>query len=98
MSWSGWCDYNTSSVSRNAPTNIGVYEVGDSSKNTAYYGEGDIRARLLDHLNKREFPLGRYFRYESTNDKQRAVQRQNALLEEYKRRRGKYPIYNERKG
>lgn len=86
------------SVNNNAPPNIGVYEVAGSLKNTVYYGEGAIRARLLDHLNKRELPRGKYFRFEVTNSKRRAVQRQNALLEEYKKKYGKYPMYNERKG
>jgi len=98
LSWSPWYDYNTEAVNKNASPNIGVYEVGDSLKNTVYYGEGGIKERLLYHLDKKELPLGRYFRFEVTNSKERAVQRQNALLEDYKKIYKKYPMYNERKG
>jgi len=96
--WSQSFKFDTASVNTNASPNIGVYEVDDMLMETVYYGEGNIRERLLYHLQNREFPKGYWFRFEETNSKQRAVQRQNALLEEYKRRHGKYPMYNERKG
>lgn len=98
LSWSPWYDYDTQSISNNAPPNLGVYELGDSLKNTVYYGSGNIQIRLLDHLNKRECPMARYFRYERTYSEESARKRERALLDEYKRRYGKLPMYNERLG
>mgnify|MGYP001031049538 CR=1 FL=1 len=98
MSFSSWYSYDTSSANLNAPTSYGVYELADSLHNTVYYGSGIIRTRLLDHLNKRECPMAQYFRYERTESEERARQRERALLDDYKTRNGKLPMYNERLG
>jgi len=98
LAWSDWYDYNEASVSRNASPNIGVYEVADSSADTVYCGEGEIQSRLLEHLVKKELCLGRYFRHETTNNRDTAIRRQKEHLAAYKKIYGKLPIYNERLG
>ena len=77
---------------------MGVYELGDSSENTLYYGSGNIRTRLNDHLNKRECPRASYFRFEQISSGDAARRKEEKLLEEYKKIHGKYPMYNERMG
>jgi hypothetical protein len=94
--WSDWYDYNEASVRKNASPNIGVYEVADSSVDTVYCGEGELQSRLLEHLAKKELPLGIYFRHEKTNDKDTAVRRQKEHLAAYRKIYGKLPMYNER--
>ena len=77
---------------------LSVYELGDDSKNTIYYGSGRLKTRLLDHLNKRECPMARHYRYELFSTETQCRDRENELLEEYKRKNGKLPMYNERVG
>jgi len=80
------------------PDDSGVYELGDEAKNTVYYGSGKIKTRLLDHLNKRECPLARYYRFELFPTEAECKRREKELLEEYKRIHGNLPMYNERLG
>ena len=96
MVWSDWYDYNEASVRKNAPANIGIYEVADSSVDTVYFGEGEIQSRLLEHLAKRELSLGRYFRHETTNNRDTAMSRQKEHLAAYRKIYGKLPMYNDR--
>jgi len=98
LSWSMWYDYTTDSADTNAPAAFGVYELGDNQRNTLYYGSGNIRSRLLEHMRKREYPLTRYFRYERTESEERALEREEALLDEYIKRFGKPPTYAWRLG
>ena len=77
---------------------FGVYELGDENKNTVCYGSGKVKTRLLDHLNKKECPLARYYRVEMLNSEAESRAREEALLAEYKRVHGKLPTYNERTG
>ena len=97
MVWSQWWAYKVELVSSD-PDILGVYELGDEEKNTVYYGEGMIKTRLMDHLNKKECPLARFYRREYLRTKEECVARQKQLIEEYKRIHGKLPIYNERIG
>jgi hypothetical protein len=80
------------------PDELGVYELGDESQNTVYYGKGKIKTRLMDHLNKKECPLARHYRYERCYTEVECERREKYLLEEYKRIHEKYPMYNERLG
>lgn len=95
--WSSWWTYNTANVSTDKDE-TGVYELGDENKNTVYYGSGKVKTRLLDHINKKECPLARYYRVEYMSDTD-ARKREQQLLEDYKKTHNeKLPIYNERVG
>ncbi len=77
----------------------GVYELANGSKDVIYIGEGKLKDRLLAHVTDGSDPIpgASYFRYETTNGKDRAVQRQNALLAEYVREHGHLPRFNQQK-
>jgi len=103
--WSPWWSYNFTTIFKRslgvmyARERIGVYELAGNSKDTVYYGSGKVKARLLDHLNKSEFPLAEFYRveYYSTETEYKAKEQQ--LIETYKKtHNGKLPIYNERIG
>jgi hypothetical protein len=75
---------------------IGVYELADESKDTVYYGNGKVKARLLDHLNKKEFPLDRFYRVEYCSIETECKAKEQQLLETYKKaHNGQLQIYNE---
>ena len=97
MGWGKWWIYRKGLVKYD-PDKLGVYELADESKNTVYYGSGKIKTRLLDHINKKECPLARNYRYELFNTEKECREREEELLEEYKRIHGKLPTYNERIG
>ena len=93
-----WSAFNKTNVSRETD-NFGVYELGNVH-GVIYIGEGHVRSRLLAHFRDGNDPIvgASDYRVEYTGGKTRAVQRQNAELATYKRRYGKYPRYNQRKG
>jgi predicted GIY-YIG superfamily endonuclease len=95
--WRKWEYYSNHFVGYD-PDKLGVYELDDKDKNTVYYGSGNIKSRLLDHLNKRECPLTRYYRFELFTTEVECRRREEELLKEYKQRHGKLPMYNERIG
>lgn len=97
LGWSQWWSYNKAMVGYD-PDKLGVYELGDESQNTVYYGSGKIKTRLLDHLNKRECPLARYYRFELIPSTERCRDREEQLLSAYKQKYGKLPMYNEKIG
>jgi len=97
MTWSSWWSYNTTMVSSDRD-DFGVYELADDSKNTVYYGSGKVKTRLLDHLNKKECPMARFYRVEYFSTETECREREQKLLEEYKKAHGKLPMYNERIG
>lgn len=97
MGWGQWWSY-TKDVVAYDPDKLGVYELGDEGKNTVYYGSGMIKTRLLDHLNKKECPMARHYRFESFNNEAECKAREKELLEEYKRKHRKLPMYNEKTG
>jgi hypothetical protein len=80
------------------PDELGVYELGDETKNTVYYGSGKIKTRLMDHLNKEECPMARYYRFELFRTEEECRAREQQLLDDYKKAHGKLPMYNERLG
>jgi len=78
---------------------IGVYELADDSKDTVCYGSGKVKARLLDHLNKKECPLARFYRVEYCSAETECKAKEQQLLETYKKAHsGRLPIYNEEIG
>ncbi len=93
-----WAYYAT--VVGHDPDSLGVYELGDKDKETVYYGSGRIKTRLLDHLNKKETPLARHYRFELFGTEAQCRAREEELLRDYKRihGKGKLPMYNERIG
>lgn len=97
MVFGQWWTYVASVVAHD-PDELGVYELGDDAKNTVYYGSGKIKTGLLDHLNKKECPMARYYRLELFKTEEECKAREQQLLDDYKRRNGKLPIYNERTG
>jgi len=77
----------------------GTYELADSDQNVVYIGEGKLYDRLMAHFAKGgsdPIPGVSYFRYEETRSKQKAEQRQNALLSEFERKYGKLPKHNQK--
>ncbi len=97
MGWGKWWSYTKSIVSID-PDKLGVYELEDYLHNTVYYGSGKIKTRLVDHLNKKECPMAKNYRFELFNTEAECRAREEQLLEDYKRIHGKLPMYNERIG
>lgn len=98
MVWGGWWHY-IENVAQYEPESLGVYELGDDSKNTVYYGSGVVKTRLLDHLRKKEYPMARYYRIELFPSERECRAREQQLLEDYKRgHNSDLPMYNERMG
>ena len=93
-----WSTFNKTIVSRETD-NFGVYELGNIH-GVINIGEGHVRSRLLSHFTNGSDPIvgASYYRVEYTGGKTKAVQRQNAELEAYKRTNGRYPRFNQRKG
>lgn len=92
-----WSRYTKDNI-RTIPSVYGVYELSDGSKHTVYIGEGNLHDRLLAHFAAGSDPTPgtSYVRYETTGSKQRAVQRQNALLSEFLKKHGGLPRYNQK--
>jgi hypothetical protein len=105
MTWSPWWTYNITTVFKRslgvlyARERIGVYELADGNKDTVYYGGGKVKARILDHLNKKEFPLTRFYRVEYCSTETECKTKEQQLLDAYKKAHcGQPPIYNKRNG
>lgn len=97
MAWGPWFTYFASNVELD-PDQLGVYELADEAKNAVYYGSGKVKTRLRDHLNKKECPLARYYRFELLSTEGQCRAREEELLKNYKAAHGKLPMYNERMG
>ena len=97
MGWGSWWAY-TKNMVQHDPDDLAVYELGDKDKKTVYYGSGKLKTRLLDHLNKKECPLARYYRFEKFSTEKECRAKEEALLGAYKKKHGKLPMYNERIG
>jgi len=93
-----WSSFTKANVQRETD-NYGVYELGDSNGTVQYIGEGQVRSRLLAHFadGSEPIPGTKYYRVEYTGSKARCVQRQNALLNEFQKRYGRLPKYNQRR-
>ena len=100
-----WTEYTKENV-KSEPDIFGVYEIAHyttwaKTREVLYIGEGRMRDRLLAHIpdgsrTHENVVGGDVYRYEETGSKLRAVQRQNALLRDYKKEFGKLPKYNQR--
>lgn len=82
-----------------APPTFGVYEIGNRVRNVIYIGHGSIKDRLQAHLSPRGGnpcikAKGMYVRWEETGRKDRAQQRENALLDTYRLNHGCLPECN----
>ena len=93
-----WSPYTKDAVSREDDY-FGVYEIGNDF-DILYIGEGQVRSRLLRHFPQGPEPVvgSSYYRVEYTGSKERGIQRQNAELDAYYRKFGRYPGFNTRKG
>lgn len=93
-----WSHYTKINVQRES-SNFGVYELGNAG-GILYIGEGHVYTRLMSHFPDGSEPVvgASLYRVEYTGSKLRATQRQNAELDAYKRKHGKYPPFSQRKG
>jgi hypothetical protein len=93
-----WSHFTKDNLSRETD-NFGVYELGNDD-DILYIGEGQVYTRLMSHFSTGSQPVvgASYYRVEYTGSKLRATQRQNAELGSYKRKYGRYPPFNQRKG
>jgi len=103
VTWGPWGSYNITTLLKRslgvlyARERIGVYELADESKETVYYGSGQVKARLLDHLNKKECPSAKFYRVEYCSTETECKTKEQQLLEAYKKEHnGQLPIYNKR--
>ena len=97
MVWERWWTYSLGLVYADQD-NFGVYELGDDDKNTLYYGSGKVKSRLLDHLNKKECPMAKYYRVEYLGSEEASRAKEEQLLKDYESANGKLPMYNHRTG
>jgi hypothetical protein len=91
-----WSIYNKE-VAKNQQSYYAVYELANIDKQILYIGEGHLKERLIAHLPDGSEPVvtACFYRYEFTNSKTRCVQRQNKLLEEYRKHyKGENPPFN----
>ena len=97
MVWDKWWTYSLGLVITDQD-DFGVYELGDDNKNTVYYGSGRVKSRLLDHLNKQEYPAAKHYRIEYLESEEAARAREEQLLRDYEGAHGTLPMYNQRTG
>jgi hypothetical protein len=71
-----------------APDDVGIYALWEDDE-LVYYGRGAIRARLLQHLERRE--RATHYSWELCTD---PAEREAALLNEHERAFGRPPRYN----
>jgi predicted GIY-YIG superfamily endonuclease len=95
LAWSKWWTYALEVITydRDDPA---VYELADDTKNIVYCGSGKLKTRLQDHLNKKESPLAKYYRFEYLSTEAECKAREKELLTDYQKKNGKVPMYNER--
>ena len=82
------------------PNSLGIYELGDSSGNILYIGEGRLHDRLNSHFINGGDPIPGTSKYraEITGSKERAEQRERAELRDYIKTHGNCPRFNDRLG
>jgi len=86
-----WSQYK----SLDLPNQIGVYELG-YNKNIIYIGCGDVANRISRH-DRKNWNFN-HIRYQITNSRRRAKQRERAEQRNYKEKYGRLPKYNYRIG
>lgn len=82
-----WSNFRKENVREEVHNVYGVYELANEKQDIINIGEGKIRDRLRAHFADGSDPIpgASYFRYEASGGKNRAIQRYNTLLAEYKR-------------
>lgn len=93
-----WSHYTKDNV-RLEPDNYGAYEISNSEGEILYIGEGHVKTRLLAHFPDATEPVvgASGYRYELTGGKQACVQKQNALLADYRKKHNdRTPPFNTR--
>ncbi|OGD55503.1 hypothetical protein A3K78_11350 [Candidatus Bathyarchaeota archaeon RBG_13_52_12] len=96
MSWTQWWGYSAASVSLESDI-YGVYELGDADKEIVYVGSGKVKDRLLCHLENKECPLARYYRLLIVGAEESCNSMESEIVQEYRERKGRPPLYNEKK-
>lgn len=86
-----WSSYKNQTL----PNQLGVYELAYNKK-TVYIGSGNIANRIANHDAKGWNITN--VRYEVTNSKRRARQRERAEQRQYRRKNNRLPKYNKRIG
>lgn len=97
MRESAWHNYIKLDIHSHIPNHYGVYMLGNGNE-IAYIGEGHLHDRLIAHFAGGSDPIvgvSRFW-YEKTGSKERAVQRQNALLKWHQDQHGKLPRFNQK--
>ena len=96
-----WSAFNKEDIKNFESDNFGIYEIGHSATGEILYiGEGKVKARLLAHMpdgkrNHETVVGGDVYRVEYTGGKTKAIQRQNAELDTFRKQNGdKNPKYN----
>jgi hypothetical protein len=93
-----WSSFTKERVSSESD-NFGVYEIGNSSGDVLYIGEGKVKTQLLSHFNTGNAPVvgASVYRCEYTRSKDKCVSRQNALLRDHRKKHdGKNPPFNKK--
>lgn len=94
-----WSNFNWEKLDE-VPDVYGVFELGDSAKNVIYIGEGKTQDELKSYKRSKDACKiqARKFRYEQMPSKERAEQRERALLREFERIHKRLPRCNKRVG
>jgi hypothetical protein len=64
------------------------------NRKTLYFGSGNVKDDLLHHLTKNEYPEAKFYRVEYIRSRGDCTQKEEQLLEAYKKEHGKLPLYN----
>ena len=66
----------------------------DGDEYIVYIGSGQVKTRLLDHLNKKEFPMGNNTVLNTASTETECRIREQQLLQAFENAHGKLPMYN----
>ena len=94
MVWTQWCTFREGTVA-SCKNDFGVYELADDAQNTVYYGSGEIKARLLTNLRKKEYRRATQYRVEYCSAEIECRIKEQQLLQAYNHAHGRLPWYNE---
>jgi hypothetical protein len=88
-----WIPFNPKNIRSLSPSLVGVYECGcKRGDKVLYIGKGNIRERLLDHIEKKKFDAVTHFRKRRTEDPKGAEER---LMDAFcKAHNGDTPLLN----
>jgi excinuclease UvrABC nuclease subunit len=92
-----WSPFKEEKI-KDVPDVFGVYELADENREIVYIGHGKLKERLSEHFRKKTCPGARFFRYEKTSNKERAEEREKALLKRFEKENKRLPECNKRLG